>query len=108
MTFLGLSGVGDLIATCNSPLSRNYRVGYAFGSGKSLDDAVEELGEVAEGINTLVQVKRFADENEIYMPLVQGLYQIIYQGVPLSKVIDQLMAAEQNIDVDFSISKGRM
>ena len=105
MTFLGLSGVGDLIATCSSPLSRNYRVGFAFGSGQSLEDAIETLGEVAEGVNTLVQVKRFADENEIYMPLVQGLYQVIYKQVPLSDVIKHLMAGEQNSDVEFTLSK---
>jgi glycerol-3-phosphate dehydrogenase (NAD(P)+) len=105
MTFLGLSGVGDLIATCSSPLSRNYRVGYAFGSGKSLDEAVEELGEVAEGVNTLAQVKRYADENDIYMPLVQGLYLMIYEQVPLSVIIEKLMSGEQNTDVEFTLSK---
>lgn len=105
LTFLGLSGVGDLIATCSSSLSRNYRVGYAVGSGKTLEDAVEELGEVAEGVNTLVQVKRYADENAIYMPLVQGLYQILYNKVPLSVVIEKLMSAEQNTDVEFTLSR---
>ena len=108
MTFLGLSGVGDLIATCNSPLSRNYRVGYAFGSGKSLEEAINDLGEVAEGINTLVQVKRFADENDIYMPLVQGLHKIIYEGFTLSQIIDQLMSGEQNTDVEFTLPKNDM
>ena len=105
LTFLGLAGVGDLIATCSSPLSRNYRVGFAFGSGKTLEEAVEELGEVAEGVNTLAQVKRFADENDIYMPLVQGLYQMIYNKVPLSLVIEKLMSSEQNTDVEFTLSK---
>lgn len=105
MTFLGLSGVGDLIATCSSPLSRNYRVGYAFGSGKTLEEAVAELGEVAEGVNTLGQVKRFADENNIYMPLVQGLFQMIYNKVPLNIVIEKLMSSEQNTDVEFTLSK---
>jgi glycerol-3-phosphate dehydrogenase (NAD(P)+) len=105
LTFLGLSGVGDLIATCSSPLSRNYRVGFAFGSGKTLEEAIEELGEVAEGVNTLAQVKRYADENNIYMPLVQGLYQIIYNKVPLSIVIEKLMSGEQNTDVEFTLSK---
>lgn len=105
LTFLGLAGVGDLIATCSSPLSRNYRVGFAFGSGKTLEEAVEELGEVAEGVNTLAQVKRFADENTIYMPLVQGLYEIIYNKVPLSLVIKKLMSGEQNTDVEFTLSK---
>lgn len=105
LTFLGLAGVGDLIATCSSPLSRNYRVGFAFGSGKTLEEAVEELGEVAEGVNTLAQVKRYADENNIYMPLVQGLYQMIYNKVPLSLVIEKLMSGEQNTDVEFTLSK---
>lgn len=108
MTFLGLAGVGDLIATCSSPLSRNYRVGYAFGSGKGLDEAVEELGEVAEGVNTLAQVKRYADENDIYMPLVQGLYSVIYQGVPLSKVIEKLMSGEHNSDVEYTLPKDQI
>lgn len=58
LTFLGLSGVGDLIVTCTSPLSRNFRVGYAIGKGKSLEDAVTELGEVAEGVNTLRYVRK--------------------------------------------------
>ncbi|MFI7826696.1 NAD(P)H-dependent glycerol-3-phosphate dehydrogenase, partial [Acinetobacter baumannii] len=51
LTFLGLSGVGDLFATCNSPLSRNYQIGYALGSGKTLEQASKELGQTAEGIN---------------------------------------------------------
>ena len=105
MTFLGLSGVGDLIATCSSPLSRNYRVGYALGEGRSLEDAVAELGEVAEGVNTLMQVKRCADQEDIYMPLAQGLYKIIHEQVPLDKVIAQLMSAEQSSDVEFTLAK---
>ena len=105
MTFLGLAGVGDLIATCSSPLSRNYRVGFAFGEGRSLDEAVKELGEVAEGVNTLVQIKRCADEQSIYMPLVQGLYHVIFEQVPVEKVIAQLMMGEQNSDVEFTLPK---
>ncbi|MDX1451528.1 MAG: NAD(P)H-dependent glycerol-3-phosphate dehydrogenase [Oleiphilaceae bacterium] len=105
MTFLGLSGVGDLIATCSSPLSRNYRVGFALGEGRDLDDAVAELGEVAEGVNTLIQIKRCADEQEIYMPLVQGLYKIIHEKVPLDAVIKQLMSAEQSSDVEFTLAR---
>lgn len=105
LTFLGLAGVGDLIATCSSPLSRNFRVGFAFGEGKDLDQAVEELGEVAEGVNTLLQIKRCADEQTIYMPLVQGLYKVIYENVPLQKVIEQLMLGEQNSDVEFTLPK---
>lgn len=105
MTFLGLAGVGDLIATCSSPLSRNYRVGYAFGSGKDLEEAVDELGEVAEGVNTLAQIKRAADEKDIYMPLVQGLYALIYGNIPLNVVIEKLMTGEQNTDVEYTLPK---
>lgn len=108
MTFLGLSGVGDLIATCSSPLSRNFRVGYAFGEGKSLDEAIGELGEVAEGVNTLAQIKRCADEQEIYMPLVQGLYGVIYDQLPLQQVISQLMSGEHNSDVEFVLPKDQI
>ncbi len=56
MTFLGLAGVGDLIATCTSPLSRNYQVGFSLGSGKSVQQAIDDIGQVAEGINTLKMV----------------------------------------------------
>lgn len=108
MTFLGLAGVGDLIATCSSPLSRNYRVGFALGQGKSLQEAVSELGEVAEGVNTLMQVKRYADVHGIYMPLVQGLYKVVYESVPLSAVIRQLMTAEQNSDVEYTLPKHKI
>ena len=63
LTFLGLAGVGDLVVTCMSPLSRNYRVGYAIGSGQSLEESVDELGEVAEGVNTLRYVRRAASRH---------------------------------------------
>ncbi|WP_301391443.1 NAD(P)H-dependent glycerol-3-phosphate dehydrogenase, partial [Thalassolituus sp. UBA2107] len=78
LTFLGLAGVGDLVVTCMSPLSRNYRVGYAIGSGQSLEESVDELGEVAEGVNTLRYVREKALELDIYMPLVMGAYEILF------------------------------
>jgi len=102
MTFLGLAGVGDLIATCTSPLSRNYRVGYAVGEGKALAQVVQELGQVAEGVNTLKLVKHQADAANIYMPLVSGLYEILFNNREIGDVISQLMGGEQNSDVEFS------
>jgi glycerol-3-phosphate dehydrogenase (NAD(P)+) len=101
LTFIGLAGVGDLFVTCLSPLSRNYRVGYALGQGKNLEDVVAELGQVAEGVNTLSLVKRKADELDIYMPLTQGLYEVIYGGQILNEVIESMMSGEQNEDVEF-------
>ena len=100
-TFIGLAGVGDLFVTCLSPLSRNYRVGYALGQGKSLEEVVAELGQVAEGVNTLSLVKHKADELDIYMPLTQGLYEVIYGGQTLNEVIESMMSGEQNQDVEF-------
>jgi glycerol-3-phosphate dehydrogenase (NAD(P)+) len=105
MTFLGLAGVGDLIVTCLSPLSRNYRVGYALGQGKSLEEAVAEVGEVAEGVNTLKLVREHSDQQDVYMPLVRGLYEVVFNQAPLEKVIGQMMGAVQNADVEFTLAK---
>jgi glycerol-3-phosphate dehydrogenase (NAD(P)+) len=103
LTFLGLAGVGDLIVTCSSPLSRNYRVGFALGKGGALDDILNELGQVAEGINTLRSLKAEADRRGIYMPLVGGLYAILYERQSPADVIGGLMLGEQSRDVEFSI-----
>jgi glycerol-3-phosphate dehydrogenase (NAD(P)+) len=104
MTFLGLSGVGDLIATCSSSLSRNYQVGFQLGQGKSLDEAVESLGQTAEGINTIKLVADKAAELGVYMPLATALYQIVYHGQPLELVIQQLMSGEYKHDVEFQLA----
>lgn len=105
MTFIGLAGVGDLVATCSSPLSRNYRVGYALAQGKDLDDIVADLGEVAEGVNTTRLVCQKAQELDIDMPLAGGLYKIIYQQIPVKTVISQLMQRDQNSDVEFVLPR---
>ncbi|WP_298447160.1 NAD(P)H-dependent glycerol-3-phosphate dehydrogenase [uncultured Marinobacter sp.] len=105
MTFLGLAGVGDLIATCTSSKSRNFRVGHAVGQGKKLDDAVAELGQVAEGIYTLELVKEKAEELGIYMPLVRGLFEILYGDAPIGVVINKLMMSVQNSDVEFILPR---
>lgn len=101
MTFLGLAGVGDLILTCTSDLSRNYRVGFALGQGKKLDEIVQQLGQVAEGVNTLKQVKQKAGELDVYMPLVSGLYAVLFEGRAIQDVALGLMTGEQNDDVEF-------
>jgi len=106
MTFLGLAGVGDLIVTCSSPKSRNYQVGFALGEGLSLDEAVNRLGEVAEGVNTLKVLKAKAQELNVYMPLVAGLHAILFEGRTLNQVIELLMRAEPKTDVDFISTAG--
>ncbi len=101
MTFLGLAGVGDLMVTCSSPLSRNYRIGMLVGQGKTLTEAVKELGRLAEGINTVRLVKHKADELDIYMPLVNGLYGILFSDKSVGEVVESLMMGDLTTDVEF-------
>lgn len=101
LTFLGLSGVGDLFATCNSPLSRNYQIGYALGKGKSLEQATKELGQTAEGINTVVQVRARAQELDVYMPITCALYDVIFEGAPPLSIAVSLMKNGHRSDVEF-------
>ncbi|MCD6009906.1 NAD(P)H-dependent glycerol-3-phosphate dehydrogenase [Halomonas sp. IOP_31] len=105
MTFLGLAGVGDLIVTCSSNLSRNYRVGQALGEGRTLDEAIEALGQVAEGVNTVSLVRGKAHEEGIYMPLCEGLYQVLFNGVPARDMAKLLMQGEQSSDVEFTLAR---
>lgn len=102
MTFLGLAGMGDLIATCTSPLSRNYRVGFALGSGEELEKAIGAIGEVAEGVNTLKMVVEEADKHGLYMPLASGLYKLIFDNASLDSLIGSMMTGEQKWDVEFA------
>lgn len=104
-TFLGLAGIGDLVVTCISPLSRNFRIGLAVGQGKTLDEAVAELGEVAEGINTLRYVRAKAIELDVYMPLVMGAYEVIFNGANPNIVGQGLMSGEHTSDVEFALPK---
>ncbi|MGB8696686.1 NAD(P)H-dependent glycerol-3-phosphate dehydrogenase [Acinetobacter sp.] len=101
LTFLGLSGVGDLFATCSSPLSRNYQVGFALGSGKSLQQATEELGQTAEGINTIIQVRSRSEELDVYMPITSALYDVIFEGAPPLSIALSLMKNGHRSDVEF-------
>jgi glycerol-3-phosphate dehydrogenase (NAD(P)+) len=101
LTFLGLAGVGDLMVTCGSPLSRNYQIGYFLGQGMTLNQAVEKLGRLAEGINTVRTVKHKSDEIHVYMPIVNGLYSILFEAIPVDKVIQEIMMGEQPSDVEF-------
>lgn len=102
MTFLGLAGVGDLILTCNSNLSRNFRVGYALGSGQSLTAAMKGVGQVVEGVNSLRLVKDKSEELGIQMPLVSALFALLFDGASPDSIIKQLMLSEQNSDVEFT------
>jgi len=101
-TFIGHAGVGDLFATCMSPLSRNFQVGQALAKGQNLDDIVANLGQVAEGVNTLKQVKAKADAANITMPLVNALYDVVINDHSLDEVIAAMNSIPENRDVEFA------
>jgi len=89
-TFMGLSGIGDLIVTCTSGHSRNRHVGEALGHGLSLADIKKEMGMVvAEGVYTAKGAKHLADTNDIEAPIIQEIYAVLYEGkTPLAAIHD--------------------
>ncbi|HEB12858.1 MAG TPA: NAD(P)H-dependent glycerol-3-phosphate dehydrogenase [Actinobacteria bacterium] len=91
MTFAGLAGVGDLIATCTSRHSRNRAVGEDIAKGRTVDESQAELGMIAEGIKTAEAVCELAERFQIEMPINQAVYEVIYQGKDPSKCVSELM-----------------
>ncbi len=91
-TFLGLSGMGDLIATCSSSQSRNFRVGYHLAKGESLAEVLAELGQVAEGVRTVKIVYEFARDRHVEMPITETVYRIIQGEITVNEAITYLMA----------------
>ncbi|MEA1954552.1 MAG: NAD(P)H-dependent glycerol-3-phosphate dehydrogenase [Campylobacterota bacterium] len=90
-TFLSLGGAGDLFLTASSTLSRNYRVGLGLAKGKKIDEILEELGEVAEGIPTAKALHKIAQEKKIYLPIAQEVYAMIEEDKdPMQSVKDLL------------------
>ena len=101
MTFLGLSGVGDLITTCASPLSRNHAFGKLIGKGFQVDEAQKEIGQTTEGLKTLKVVWNKSKEEGVDMPIVNSLYKIIYENEPLEGSIKKVLGTDQPKDVEF-------
>ena len=94
-TFLGLAGMGDLLATCSSPLSRNYRVGYRLANGERLPEILASLGSTAEGVRTTATVHRFAVSNGIPMPITEGVYRVLQGEVAVTDALHRLMIRPQ-------------
>ncbi|TEB38924.1 glycerol-3-phosphate dehydrogenase [Coprinellus micaceus] len=91
LTFLGLSGVGDLFLTCSSSNSRNYTVGYRLGQGEPLEQIMKTLGSVAEGVSTTEAVKTVIDELGINAPIAQAVYEVLYKGKEAKTAVRELM-----------------
>jgi glycerol-3-phosphate dehydrogenase (NAD(P)+) len=89
-SFLGLSGAGDLFLTASSPMSRNYRVGLGLAKNKKLDEILEELGEVAEGVKTSEAISKLSTEHKIYTPIANEVKLILNGKSPQDSLKDLL------------------
>ena len=102
ITFLGLAGMGDLVATCTSKLSRNFSLGRRLAKGDSLEEAKAAIGQVAEGVRTLQVVYEEANNNNLAMPLVNALYKIVFENANPNILMDDLIGHPDHLDVEFA------
>ncbi|ALK95247.1 glycerol-3-phosphate dehydrogenase [Massilia sp. WF1] len=93
-TFMGLTGMGDLILTCTGDLSRNRRVGLALAQGKALDTIVKELGHVAEGVPCAKAVRELAARLGVDMPITNAVAGVLFDGASVQETVDQLLARD--------------
>ena len=93
-TFMGLAGLGDLLLTCTGDLSRNRRVGMELAAGKSLAQIIEQLGHVAEGVQTAREVVRLAERTRVEMPISQAVAALIDGRLSAAEAVKQLMARD--------------
>ncbi|PSL05630.1 NAD(P)H-dependent glycerol-3-phosphate dehydrogenase [Cecembia rubra] len=100
-SFIGLAGIGDLVATCNSTLSRNYTVGYRLAKGEKLEDIQATMEEVAEGINTIRLMKAFVEGTGMRAPITENLYKVLFEDLKIEEALQYLMKYPFNVDVDF-------
>jgi len=97
-TLMGLAGAGDLILTCTGDLSRNRRLGLMLGRGKSLEQALDEIGQVVEGVNSSAEVHRLSIQHNVNMPISEQVNGIIHHGWNPAEGVAALMAREQKAE----------
>lgn len=95
-TFVGLAGMGDLVLTCTDNQSRNRRMGLALASGKSIDEAAAEIGQVVEGVGAARAVYNQAQQLNVSMPIVEQIYRVVVEGVKPQLAVEALLARELN------------
>ncbi|NQZ75153.1 MAG: NAD(P)-dependent glycerol-3-phosphate dehydrogenase [Ekhidna sp.] len=99
--FLGLAGVGDLIATCTSNLSRNFTVGYRLAKGENLSEIIESLDEVAEGVKTINIINELSESYRVRCPITETLYKIIHDKMTIEEAHHYLMNFPFRAEIDF-------
>ena len=99
--FLGLAGIGDLVTTCNSTLSRNYTVGQRLAKGEKVSDIINSMDEVAEGVNTVQIAKKFADTYKVRVPITDAIHQVLFGDLTVDEALQKLMKFPYSVDIDF-------
>jgi glycerol-3-phosphate dehydrogenase (NAD(P)+) len=97
-TFMGLTGMGDLILTCTGDLSRNRQTGLRLATGESLESVLRGLGHVAEGVTTAREVDRLATQLGVDMPITHAVCRVLYNGVPPSVVVNELLGRDRKAE----------
>ncbi len=100
LTFAGLSGLGDLIVTCTSVHSRNWRAGNMLGQGKSLNEVLDNMGMVVEGIRTTEAAYHLAKNVGVEMPITTTLYQVLFENKKPEVAVDELMQRDRKREVE--------
>ena len=101
LTFAGLAGIGDLIATCSSEKSRNHTVGRRLAAGTSIEEVLAELTEVAEGVPTTRAALRLGKINGVELPITSQIARVMFEGVPPAEAIAALMARDATEELNF-------
>jgi glycerol-3-phosphate dehydrogenase (NAD(P)+) len=99
--FLGVAGVGDLVTTCNSSLSRNFNVGFRLAKGENLDQILKSTDEIAEGINTVMIAKKCAEYYKVRAPITTTLFKVLFEDLTMKEALNYLMRYPLNVDIDF-------
>lgn len=99
--FLGLAGIGDLVTTCNSSLSRNFQVGFKLAQGATLSEILESTDEIAEGINTVRIARKCADYYKVRAPITTMLYKVLFENMTVNEALQYLMRYPLDVDIDF-------
>ncbi len=97
-TLYGLSGIGDLIVTCASIHSRNRRAGILMGQGRSMEEAMQEVGMVVEGVYSAKAALALAQKYQVTMPIVEQVNQILFEGKPAAQAVEDLMLRDKRIE----------
>lgn len=99
-TFMGLAGLGDLVLTCTDNQSRNRRFGLAIAGGQSIDQALQSIQQVVEGLHAARAVHQVALRERIDMPICEAIYRVLYEGLPVGEAVNALMAREVRAEND--------